>query len=120
MRALKALVIGMGILILIGFAAVVMAMIERAGEGGGDGPSSVRSGVPAERVFGDLRVKLPPGAQVIGTSADGGRLIVHLRLAGGEARILVIDLATGKRLGAIEFAPSATAPGATTRPRQRP
>ncbi len=101
MRALKALVIGMGILILIGFAAVVVAVIQRAG----DDPSTIRSGAPAEPVFGDVRMKLPPGAQVIGTSADGGRLIVHLKLAGGEARIVVIDLATGKRLGAIEFAP---------------
>ncbi len=105
MRALKALVIGMGILILIGFAAVVVAVIQRTGDDGDDGPSTVRSGVPTERAFGDVRVKLPSGAQVIGTAADGGRLIVHLRLAGGEARILVIDLATGKRLGAIEFAP---------------
>jgi len=105
MRALKALVIGMGILILIGLAAVVVAVIQRAGDDGDDDPSTVRSGAPAERGFGDVRVRLPPGAQVIGTSADGGRLIVHLRLAGGEARILVIDLATGKRLGAIEFAP---------------
>ncbi len=105
MRALKALVIGMGILILIGFAAVVMAVIQRAGDGGGENPAAVRSGAATERAFGDVRVSLPPGAQVIGTSADGGRLIVHLRLAGGEARILVIDLATGKRLGAIRLAP---------------
>ena len=101
MRALKALVIGMGILILIGFVAVVVAVIDRAGED----PSIAQSGATTERGFGDVRVSVPPGAQVIGTSADGGRLIVHLRLAGGEARILVIDLATGKRLGAIEFAP---------------
>ncbi len=105
MRALKALVIGMGILILIGFAAVVVAVIQRAGDSGGADPAAVRSGATAQRAFGDVRVSLPPGAQVIGTSTDAGRLIVHLRLAGGQARVLVIDLATGKRLGVIELAP---------------
>ncbi len=103
MRALKAAVIGMGILILIGFVVVVVAVIQRAGGDGDGGAAPIQTASPA--VFGDVRITLPAGAEVAGTSTDRGRLIVHLRLAGGASRVLVIDLATGKRLGAIDLAP---------------
>ena len=107
MRALKGLVIGMGVVILIGFAVVVVALIERAERAPSTPAQSAPSTVqrPSPGVFGDVAVALPLGAQVVGTATDAGRLIVHLRLADGNARVLVIDLATGRRLGAIRLVP---------------
>ncbi len=113
MRALKALVIGMGILIVAGFAVLVVGLIQRVGVGGdGDGgvagstPRAPIAGMKSPAVsgdFGDVRVSLPAGAVVAGVSTDAGRLVVHVRLAGGASRVLVIDLATGRRLGAIDL-----------------
>jgi hypothetical protein len=114
MRALKGLVIGMGALIVIGLLVVVVALIERA-DGFDDGaPAQSAASPPAQsaassekHAFGDVAVTLPPGAKVVATTTDAGRLVVHLRLADGTARVLVLDLATGKPLGTIRLAPAA-------------
>lgn len=124
MRALKGLVIGMGILILIGFGVVVVGLIQRVGDDGDSTrpgqisgrPSAPLAGAPgtplqgpsaapSEATFGDVKVAIPAGAQVVATSTDSGRLVVQLRLGGGATRVLVVDLATGRRLGAIDLAP---------------
>lgn len=106
MRALKGLVIGMGVLIVIGLVVVVIALIERAGDLD-DGAPAQSAASKIKHAFGDVAVTLPPGAKVVATTTDAGRLIVHLRLADGTARVLVLDLATGKPLGAIRLAPAA-------------
>ncbi len=110
MRALKGLVIAMALLIAIGLAVVAVTIVGRLGDGGagsaGDGRTAAPKGpaaAEASRVFGDVRVALPPGSDIVETMVDGGRLIVRLRLENGATRMLVIDLATGKRLGALDL-----------------
>ena len=94
MRGLKALVIVMGVLIVAGLAVVVATIASRSSGGGGDTAG-----------FGVARIAIPPGATVVGTTATGQRLVVRLRLADGTARLVVIDPATGQRLGTIDLAP---------------
>lgn len=103
MRALKTLVIGMAVLIVVGLTVVVVTTIKRAG---GDGASEGATGT----AFGDVEVSIPPGARVEDNTIDGGRLIATLRLADGGRRTLVVDLATGKSLGTIRFVPSPPRP----------
>ena len=84
MRALKALVIGMGVLIVIGLVTVVVTIANRTLDGGGP---------PAEAALA-----LPDGAEVLETALDGDRIALRLRLADGTAAIHVFDLATGRRV----------------------
>lgn len=84
MRALKALVIGMGVLIAAGLAVVVVTVANRALDG--------------ERPPTKAALALPDGAEVLETVLDGDRIALRLRLADGAEAIHVFDLATGRRV----------------------
>ena len=92
MRGLKALVIGMGVLIVAGVVFLLYAIIDKAGEKTVAGVS----GLQAEIV-------LPPGAAVVETRVGDGTIVLRLRLADGSGRLMVIDPATGKPLGRIDL-----------------
>ncbi len=103
MQPLKALVIGMGVLIVVGLTIVIVTFVRR-----GDMPPATSIGggpmppiAGASGGFGETRVALPPGAFAEETVADGARLIVRLRLPDGEAALLLIDARTGRKLGLI-------------------
>ena len=85
MRALKALVIGMGVLIAAGLVTVVVTIASRTLDGGKP---------PSEAAFA-----VPAGAEVLETALDGDRMALRLRLADGTTAIHVFDLATGMRVG---------------------
>ena len=50
-----------------------------------------------QRVVGGL----PPGTAVVAMEVAGERLILRARLPGGAERIIILDLASGARLGTI-------------------
>jgi hypothetical protein len=99
MRALKTLVIGLAVLIVAGLTVVAFTVVNRAGDGAATGAA-----------FGDVRVMIPPGSMIESTMVDGGRLVATLVLLDGSRRTLVVDLATGRRLGTIRFVPGAPSP----------
>ncbi len=92
MQALKALVIGMGILIVIGLGFVAYGLVSRASKL-----------APAEADLGDISLDLPVGCAIAEARAEAGRLIVRAEGPGerGCQQILVIDLESGKILGRI-------------------
>src|SRR5690349_20921852 len=95
MRALKLLVIVMGVLIVVGVVALVGIMASRvAGRGGATAAG-----------FGRSRIELPAGASVGAMQAAGDRLVLRLDLPGGAQQLLVVDPASGKALGTIELQP---------------
>ena len=94
MRALKALVIGMGVLIVIGVVVLVYAIIDRAGKTNG-----------LETMAAQSQIDLPAGAQIVETSIGDGRIVVRLSLADGSQRLLLIDADTGGRIGAVNLKP---------------
>ena len=96
MRALKFLVILMGVLIAAGLAVIVVTLVNRAGTGGKAGP-------------GTVAVDLPPGASVVETAAADGRLYLRLRAQDGRQYILVLDGSTGQTLGTLELKPTPAA-----------
>jgi hypothetical protein len=101
MRALKALVIGMGVLLIAGVVTLVVVIAGRIAAKSPASPPA--AAVP--RGFGQAAVEIPEGAWVVSTSAVGDRLVVHLSLLDGTPRLLVLDPGTGRVLGTIDFRP---------------
>lgn len=95
MRALKAVVIIMGILIVAGFAFVIVTIVSRSG---GDSSSAM---------LGPVSVEADPSCSLADAwSADG---VLYLRLTGPDKQtcdaILQIDPKTGKEIGRISLGP---------------
>ena len=108
LRALKILVIAMGVVIVIGTAVVVITIFQRAGakwsEDGAAGQIE-RVAAPdsaAPTGFGTRTLEVPRGSRIVGMVAQGNRLIVRLELTDGGRRILILDTMTGANLGAFE------------------
>ncbi|MGQ0671880.1 MAG: hypothetical protein ACT4N2_03220 [Hyphomicrobium sp.] len=108
-RALKIAVIGMGVLILAGLAAVIWRIVDLASS-----PASKGTGVhPAMTALTDapssaspaaltesIALALPAGAVVRSTSLSGHRLAVHYDAPSGPA-VAILDLETGRRLSTV-------------------
>jgi len=97
MRALKILIVVMGIMLVVGFAALVVAIAGRMS----------RSGSPSvARVFTARPIDIPRGARIEAMTAGADRLVLGLALPDGNRQLLVIDLTTGARLGTVELHPA--------------
>jgi hypothetical protein len=106
LRVLKILVVVMGILIIAGVVTIVVTIISRLSDKAAkkDVNAAVAVEAPATlAVFGDIFQALPRGARVVSVLADTGRLYIHYEAANGGARVLVLDGATGGKLGEISF-----------------
>jgi Family of unknown function (DUF6476) len=111
MRALKALVIVMGVLIIAGMALIGYTIVRRATLPDTDArtetsipaPPSAASAIKGP--YGPVSIELPPGARIVRTMSADKRLIVEVELSGGAERVLVVDLANGALLGTIELRP---------------
>jgi hypothetical protein len=90
-QALKVLVIGMGVLIVIGLALVTYGLFTKTGR-------SVRTDA-----FGDVILDLPDGCGIADAQSQDGKLIVRTDgpLERGCQKLFVIDLADGKILGHV-------------------
>jgi hypothetical protein len=96
MRALKILVVVMGVMLVVGFAALVAGIAARVS----------RSGSSPLRVFAAQPIDIPRGARIEAITAGSDRLVLGLELPDGNRQLLIIDLATGARLGTVELRPS--------------
>ena len=98
MRALKILVVVMGVMILAGVATLVVVIAGRVSRGAA-GTSS--------QPFAAAPIELPAGARIETMSTGSDRLVIDLVLPDGNRRLVIIDLATGRSLGTV---PLLTAP----------
>jgi len=117
MRAIKALVIFMGILLAAGIGLVVYGVMAKFNKpttpshAGAESP--IPSGGPANQGslpanFGTMNLPLPTGAKVEQVLSAGDRLVVKLGGTGDALpRLLVIDPARGSLVGTITFTPPA-------------
>ena len=110
MQVLKTLVIVLGVMIVAGIAVIGVTIYHRATNPVNSPvpPSAKPSTEPVVRTgpgpgFGKVALDLPPGSRIVETTAEGDRLILRLRLADGGWQILILDMATGKRLGTFEL-----------------
>lgn len=92
MKAIKAAVIGMGILIVLGLGLLVYGVLTRIGNSGSAG-----SDVPAFAT----QLSLEEGQKVLSTSLDEGRLIVEIGDQSDGRLYLFFDSRTGRGLGQI-------------------
>jgi len=112
MKIVKASVIIMGLLIVLGMGLLVYGFATRLGKAPSEeqavdnGPLVPLAG-PATG-FGDVPVPLAAGEIVLHMQAEGARLLLRTKLADGTENIRVYDLATGEALGrfVLERAPS--------------
>ncbi len=90
MAALKVLVVVMAVLIVAGIGAIVYGIATRLDL---SRPS-----------FADGRIELPAGARVVDMAAAGERLVLRVALPDARERLIVVDLARGRQLGALDLA----------------
>ncbi len=99
MRALKVLVVIMGVLLVGGTVVLVAAIIDRARHRLTEPSALAWTG----RGFDRTVIDLPPGAHVIATGAAGDRLVVRVGLADGGEMLVLIDPRNGERVGTVEL-----------------
>ena len=92
MAALKALVIIMGLMVLAGLTLLGAIIVGRLAH---------RPPPPPAAAFAAPAIELPAGARVERMSLGAERLVLDIALPDGNRELLVIDLATGRRLGTI-------------------
>lgn len=106
MRALKAAVVGLGVLCLGAFGFLVWLVVK--GAGGKPvpavpavaAPAPVPAAAPAGS-WGTLDLGLPAGSRIEAIAATATALSIHVRLPDGSARIVVVDPGSGTELGRI-------------------
>src|SRR5262249_51098744 len=105
LRMLKASVIIMGVLLVVGFVLLLIGIYLQASK---IGKAPARAFAPASLPAGGglppLAVPLEPGTELAETFADQGRLILHWRRE-GKSESAVIDLATGRETQRITVGP---------------
>jgi hypothetical protein len=99
MRALKVLVVVMGVLLVAGFAVVVATIMSRTSQR----PAPATAGATRLVPFGATTVTLPADALVMETYGAGDRLVLRLELADRTEMLVVLDAATGTELGRIKL-----------------
>lgn len=90
MVGIKALVIGMGLLLVAGFVVIAVTLVGRVGSAEDDAAPFL------------AKVALAPGERLVDAEIDGKRVLFRIDGASG-ARVEVRDLARGELLGQFEF-----------------
>jgi hypothetical protein len=101
MRALKILVVVMGVMVVAGMALLAVGIADHLGHG----HLGVGAAAPEVTPGGHHAIDLPVGAKVLGMAGDGGRVILRLGLADGGEQLWLVDWNTGARLAIIDLRP---------------
>ena len=115
MRALKLLVIVMGVLLLAGIVALGFGVQYRlnhpravAVAAGATTAPDVPSAAPPNTI------DLPAGSHVVGAEASGDRLVVRVELAAGAGEeLIIVNLATGVPVSTVILKPQTGTPSGT-------
>jgi hypothetical protein len=99
MRALKLLIIIMGIALIAGTALLVGVVVERARQPRPEATAPRRG-------FDRVALDLPAGAHLTGTELAGDRLLLRLSLTDGGEELILLDARTGQRLGTVALQPA--------------
>lgn len=110
MKFLKALVIGMGVMIIAGVIAVGYGLYRQvSGTAKLVEPqvSGQAQQQPAGIVvpFGEREIALEKEERIVEVTYPDGRIAVRIAARDGSERIVLFDLATGQQTGSIRFTP---------------
>lgn len=102
MRALKVIVIVMGVLLVAGVVALGFAVEYRINH-----PRATATPAPGAGpgTLPTTTLDLPAGARVVGAEASGDRLVVRVELAAGGEELIVVNLATGTPVATVVLRP---------------
>ncbi len=95
MRALKVLVVVLGVLLVAGVIALAMLVTAR-----------IERGPQARASAGPVHQALPPGSRIVATELSGDRLLVRVALADGSEALLLYDARNGAPIAVIDGAPA--------------
>jgi hypothetical protein len=101
-RALKAVVILMGLAIVAGFIFIAVTIYTRARDTAGQ-TGEVRTGN-----FGatDFRTEVAvPAGELVDVTVGGGQIVLRYRAADGSERLVLVDQATGRPAGTVTLVP---------------
>jgi hypothetical protein len=104
-RVLKRVVIVLGILIVISFAVVIWGVTRESETMMSGGATATMAGTAPRGGFGEVPVAVPSGSRLVGVTADGERGLLRMRLRDGSDKVIIVDLGTGKVLGALVVDP---------------
>lgn len=93
LRALKVLVVVMGIMLVVGFAALVVVIAGRVSRGGPPMPTSAP--------FAAAPLDLAAGTRIEAIGVGAERLVLAVVLPDGTRELVILDIASGRRLGSI-------------------
>ncbi len=99
---LKAIVIGLGVLIVAGVIVLVVTIANRLGDMGEAKPADR---APPTASFGRLEIPAAPQAEILAASTSGGTILLTLRAPGRPDSVVVLDAATGQERGRLQLAP---------------
>ena len=102
MRALKILVVVMGVMLVGGFIALIISIAYMTKHRQATAPAGRRAAP-----YIAPPIELPAGARIETMALGADRLVLDIITADGNREVLVLDLASGRRLGTI---PLRTAP----------
>lgn len=105
MRALRLLVIVLGVLLVGGTLGLVVAIIVRVPHPS-ESRTEARAVAPAKAAPFNAVLDLPTGAVVQAVQPAGAQLAVHLVLPDGAQQIVILDPGSGARIGTIELRPA--------------
>lgn len=104
---LRAIVIGLGLLLVIAFLILVGRLLYLAFATPAQAPAPASPPRPAAtRTAPEVALALPAGASIKAVSLSGDRLAVHYTSPTGDG-ILIVDAATGEVVGRLKAAPAA-------------
>lgn len=103
-RNLKILVVGLGILILVALAAVVVGIVTQSSKNAQVGQPTAT--IPLNS-GGSIAFELPNGAKIVSISLSGNRLAVHYEGQEGTG-IAILDVETGQRV--LDVKPTVSIP----------
>lgn len=104
MRALKILVVVMGVMLVGGFIALIVSIAYMAKHRQAAAPAAAPTAPLAPYTAPPL--ELPAGARIESMALGTDRLVVDIMTPEGNRELLVFDLASGRRLGTIPLRPA--------------
>ncbi len=112
MRKLKAAVIGMGVILLAGFALVIgriVYLLNRPPVDSAGGARPIATSPPSAASAGaglasQAQLTLPDGAVIKHLSLSGNRIAIHYDAPSGQG-IQILDLVTGRSVQRIDIVP---------------
>lgn len=108
MRGMKYAVIGMGVILILGFFIILARIVYLT--------SRMDASLPEGAA---LSVAVAPGAEVTTLSLSGNRLALHLRgPAAGERSIMIVDLASGRVVSRLRLEPDSSSGANASVPRE--